>query len=32
VKGNKEKLTALLKDDDMAYIRFKKYVPAYFKK
>jgi hypothetical protein len=32
VKGNKEKLTALLKDDDMAYLRFKKYVPPYFKK
>lgn len=32
VKGNKEKLTALLKNDDLAYLRFKKYVPPYFKK
>jgi hypothetical protein len=32
IKGNKEKLTALLKNDDMAYLRFKKYVPSYYKK
>jgi hypothetical protein len=26
VKGNKEKLVALLKNDDLAYLRFKKYI------
>jgi len=28
MKGNKEKLTALLKQDDIAYLRFKKYTPT----
>ena len=32
VKGNKEKLTLLLKNDDLAHLKFKKYVPPYFKK
>lgn len=31
VKGNKEKLIALLQNDDMAYLRFKKYVPFKYK-
>ena len=31
VKGNKEKLTALLRTDDLAYLRFKKYVPGFHK-
>jgi hypothetical protein len=31
VKGNKEKLTSLLHTDDLAYLRFKKYVPRYNK-
>jgi hypothetical protein len=31
VKGNKEKLTSLLHNDDLAYLRFKKYVPRYNK-
>jgi hypothetical protein len=28
LKGNKEKLTSLLKRDDIAYLRFKKYTPT----
>ena len=31
VKGNKEKLIALLQSDDMAYLRFKKYIPFKYK-
>jgi|688.fasta_scaffold172303_2 hypothetical protein len=31
VKGNKEKLTALLHTDELAYLRFKKYVPGFHK-
>jgi len=31
LKGNKEKLTALLKNNDIAYLRFKKHKTSYKK-